>query len=184
MENVLDTLVLFNKNVQLQLHVDLQRDGGAGLNHEMRLVLLSIGEHAKLELVSVKLVSTLEVGSGQESGGLQLALGHVLDTVWHVVVVTSLIRTVGVVVENILSQLVLPGLDAMHTLLTDTLKVQRSADVSGENLKSFLGSQLAGGEQTVRGSAQFAAFSGESISGVSVVPRANNKELKLNKHYK
>lgn len=62
-------------------------------------MFVSAGLETSLELVEVGRVSLVEVRSRHERRGLHLTLGHILNSIWEIVVVAVVGGTVGGVGE-------------------------------------------------------------------------------------
>ena len=58
----------------------LKRYGGVGLYQEVAVPLTRLGMYADLELLGVIPVRLLKVGPREESRGLHLTLGHILNS--------------------------------------------------------------------------------------------------------
>ena len=62
-------------------------------------MFVSVGLEARLELAEVERVSLVEVRSRHEGRGLDLTLGHILNSSREIVVVAVVVSTVGGVGE-------------------------------------------------------------------------------------
>ena len=77
-EQILDALDLPEEHIDLEPHLDLDRDRGLWLHPEAGLVLTGVWPHPILELAQVAGVRLVKMRPRHEGGGLHLALSHVL----------------------------------------------------------------------------------------------------------
>ena len=102
----LETLLLRNVPVQLRCQMlrdvtrtHLKRDGGVGLYQEVAVPLTRLRMDSDLELLGVISVSLLKVGPREESRGLHLTLGHILNPRGQVVLVTLIVLVIIIYVN-------------------------------------------------------------------------------------
>ena len=77
-EQILDALDLPEEHIELEPHLDLDRDRTLWLHPEAGTVPLGVWPHPELELAQVARVRLVKMRPRHEGGGLHLALSHVL----------------------------------------------------------------------------------------------------------
>ena len=96
-----------------------------------------VREDAILKLILVEWVGPVEMGSGHKSWRTHLTLSYILYSMGKIVVVARLVRTVSVIIEDILSKLVLPASDPMLSFSTSFGEIKWSTHISCKYLKLF-----------------------------------------------